>query len=99
MYSNPALIRLRNVLRSAGILRLIQTNPFYRRISSGYESRFDAAMMASLEPGMCVFDIGANVGYYTKKFAEAVGPAGEVHAFEPVPAAAAKVREIQDQYP
>ncbi len=99
MYSNPALIRFRSALRTAGILRLIQTNPLYRYISQGYESRFDAAMMASLKPGMRVFDIGANVGYYTQKFAEAVGPTGEVHAFEPVSASAAKVRELQAQYP
>lgn len=98
MYSNPALIRLRSVLRSLGILRLIQTSPVYGWISQGYESRFDAAMMASLKPGMRVFDIGANVGYYTQKFAEAVGPTGEVHAFEPVPASAAKLRELQQQY-
>jgi FkbM family methyltransferase len=98
MYSNPALIRLRSALRSLGILRFIQTSPVYGWISQGYESRFDAAMMASLKPGMRVFDIGANVGYYTQKFAEAVGPTGEVHAFEPVPASAAKVRELQQQY-
>ncbi len=43
---------------------------------SGYESRFDAAMMTSLKPAMRVFDIGANVGYHTQKFAEAVGAHG-----------------------
>ena len=67
MYSNPALIRFRSALRSVGILRVIQTSPLYRWISQGYESRFDAAMMASLKPGMRVFDICANVGYYTPK--------------------------------
>lgn len=64
MYSNPALNRLRNALRSAGVLSAIQTSPFYKLINQGYESRFDQAMMKSLEPGMRVFDIGANVGYY-----------------------------------
>jgi FkbM family methyltransferase len=88
MYSNPALIRLRNALRSAGVLRAIQTSPFYRLINQGYESRFDQAMMNSLEPGMRVFDIGANVGYHTEKFADRVGPSGSVLAFEPVPASA-----------
>ncbi|MCT0200801.1 FkbM family methyltransferase [Synechococcus sp. CS-1325] len=63
-------------------------------INQGYESRFDAAMMDSLEPGQCVFDIGANVGYYTKKFADRVGPTGSVHAFEPVPASAAMISEL-----
>jgi FkbM family methyltransferase len=60
---------------------------------SGYESRFDQAMMNSLEPGMRVFDIGANVGYYSKRFADRVGPSGSVHAFEPVPASANAIRE------
>jgi len=94
MYSNPALIQLRNKLRRVGILRAIQTSPFYRLINQGYESRFDAAMMASLEPGMRIFDIGANVGYYTEKFADKVGATGSVHAFEPVPASAAVIREL-----
>jgi FkbM family methyltransferase len=38
-----------------------------------------------IEPGMSVIDAGANVGQYTLVAAERVGPAGEVHAFEPVP--------------
>ena len=56
-------------------------------------------MMASIEPDMSVFDIGANVGYHTTKFAEAVGSSGEVHPFEPVPASIAKLRELQSNYP
>ena len=70
------------------MLRAIQISPFYRLINQGYESRVDEAMMKSLEPGMRVFDIGANVGCYTEKFADRVGPSGRVHAFEPVPASA-----------
>lgn len=99
MYSNPALIRLRNALRSAGVLRTIQTSPFYRLINQGYESRFDQAMMNSLEPGMRVFDIGANVGYYTEKFADRVGPSGSVHAFEPVPASASVIKGMMAARP
>lgn len=34
--------------------------------------------------GMTVFDVGANVGYYTLQAAARVGPRGQVHAFEPV---------------
>ncbi len=35
--------------------------------------------------GDWVIDVGANVGFYAKRFAELVGPEGRVLAFEPVP--------------
>ena len=50
-----------------------------------YES-FEAELIARLaQPGSCVLDIGANVGYYTALLARAVGPDGSVTAFEPEP--------------
>lgn len=39
-----------------------------------------------LQAGDWVIDIGANVGHYTKKLSDIVGPMGRVIAFEPVPA-------------
>ncbi len=39
-----------------------------------------------LKPGDWAIDVGANVGHYTKKFSDLVGPSGRVIAFEPVPA-------------
>jgi FkbM family methyltransferase len=45
-----------------------------------------------LKPGMVVFDVGANIGYYTLIFAERVGCEGEVHAFEPTPPLAERLR-------
>jgi FkbM family methyltransferase len=36
-------------------------------------------------PGDWVVDVGANVGHYTKRLSELVGPRGRVLAFEPVP--------------
>lgn len=51
----------------------------------GYEARFDNAFQAALAPGDCVWDVGANVGYYTMLFSERVGTNGAVVAFEPSP--------------
>ena len=42
--------------------------------------------MGAIQPDDCVWDIGANVGFYTKLFSERVGPQGRVFAFEPSPA-------------
>lgn len=39
-----------------------------------------------IQNGDHVLDLGANVGYHTRKFAEEVGDTGLVHAFEPNPA-------------
>jgi len=41
--------------------------------------------LSLLEEGMCVADIGANIGYYTLLAARAVGRGGRVYAFEPTP--------------
>lgn len=39
-----------------------------------------------LSPGDWAIDVGANIGHYTKRFSDLVGPTGRVLAFEPVPA-------------
>lgn len=44
-----------------------------------------AAFVREVLPGYTVFDIGANVGYYTILASRLVGPQGMVAAFEPVP--------------
>jgi len=46
-----------------------------------------------LRPGDVVADVGANVGQYTLLAATAVGPAGAVHSFEPVPSTYATLLE------
>src|SRR5215472_1991138 len=40
---------------------------------------------ALLRPGDTVFDIGANIGVYTRFCSEFVGPTGQVHSLEPIP--------------
>jgi FkbM family methyltransferase len=50
-----------------------------------WEPAETAAFLAHAREGMCVFDIGANIGYYTLLAARSVGPSGLVIAFEPEP--------------
>jgi FkbM family methyltransferase len=46
-----------------------------------YEDRFADVLLASIRPDDCVWDIGANVGFYTERFSKL---ARHVIAFEPV---------------
>ncbi|MEO8056642.1 MAG: FkbM family methyltransferase [Acidobacteriota bacterium] len=50
-----------------------------------WEPSETSAFLAQLREGMCVFDVGANIGYYTLLAARTVGPSGRVYAFEPEP--------------
>lgn len=50
-----------------------------------WEPSETAAFLAHAREGTCVFDVGANIGYYTLLAARAVGSSGRVYAFEPEP--------------
>lgn len=50
-----------------------------------YEWDKRATFERVVRPGNVVFDVGANVGFYTLLASELVGPAGRVFAFEPLP--------------
>jgi FkbM family methyltransferase len=50
------------------------------------EPRIQQALTDALAPGMTVYDIGCNVGFFTIIAARAVGPTGRVLGFDPVPA-------------
>ncbi len=56
-----------------------------------YERRETTAVRRWLRPGMCVVDVGANIGYYTLVAARRVGPSGKVFAIEPSPYAAERL--------
>ena len=51
-----------------------------------FEKEEGRLLCALLQPGGVMFDVGANIGYYSIGAALCVGPAGQVHAFEPTPA-------------
>lgn len=58
-----------------------------------WESWLTLFFVRFLKPGMVAIDVGANFGYYTCIFAEAVGATGRVIAFEPVPSTAHLLRQ------
>jgi FkbM family methyltransferase len=49
-----------------------------------YEIEKQAAVRRLVKPGMKVFDVGANAGFYALAFARLVGESGHVWAFEPL---------------
>lgn len=61
-----------------------------------HEPALQRALMAQLRPGQVVYDVGAHVGFFSLIAARAVGPEGQVYAFEPMPANAAIIRELAE---
>jgi FkbM family methyltransferase len=79
--TNRTVIALRNVGRAVGLNRVVGA----LRNTGRYEDRFQSAMLESVRPGDVVWDVGANVGLYSKMFAERAGAEGRVFAYEPSP--------------
>ncbi|MEY3368297.1 MAG: hypothetical protein RI973_1452 [Bacteroidota bacterium] len=52
-----------------------------------------------VKPGFTVIDIGANMGYYTRIFAQLVGKTGKVIAIEPVAPFYRAMKKVADKYP
>jgi FkbM family methyltransferase len=76
--------------RAAAASRLSRTGVGKRLIVSVYDfykERFEAKAAEALRtwarPGTTVIDVGANMGFFTVRFARWVGPAGRVIAVEP----------------
>ncbi len=57
-----------------------------------YERMLETVYRAALRPGDIAVDIGAHVGRHTLPMAKAVGSAGKVFAFEPLPSIYAELR-------
>lgn len=56
---------------------------FAKYKSIGGEKQFLTALLALIQPGDVVYDIGANVGVFTVFFAKRIGERGKLLAFEP----------------
>jgi len=52
-------------------------------LGGAYEPHVSAAFRRNLKPGMRVFDVGANIGYFTALALACVGSSGHVWAIEP----------------
>ena len=64
-----------------------------------YQSDLVALMERVLRPGDSFIDVGANVGYVSAIALSLVGRKGQVHAFEPVPQYADRLRHVQQDNP
>ncbi|WP_198028137.1 FkbM family methyltransferase [Bradyrhizobium murdochi] len=90
-YANPLLIQIRSLAQQLHILRPIAR--IYRRLfSEAYEQKFRDLLLTNIREGDLVWDVGANVGLYTRLFADRVGGNGKVIAFEPSPRAFAQLQ-------
>ena len=83
-YSSPIFIKLRIFGQKLGILRPA-VRLVRRLFNLSYEDGFDKQMMNLISANEVVWDIGANVGYFTTKFSEKIGSVGKVIVFEPTP--------------
>src|SRR5713226_2293354 len=77
--TSAAAIKTRHLLRKTGITKIVMR---YLR-AHDYEALLTAAMHRSIKPGYCVWDVGANVGHYSRLFSEWTGQHGSVYALEP----------------
>ena len=66
------------------LLQLLKRIRYLSAVRSFWSPESDV-MVALVEKGDYVLDIGAYVGWYTRVLSEAVGPDGFVHSFEPIP--------------
>ena len=68
------------MIRKLGLVPLLDRFRSVRRV--GYEDAFSRSLLVEIRPSDCVWDVGANVGYYSQRIASR---ASLVVAFEPVP--------------
>jgi FkbM family methyltransferase len=65
---------------------------FLRYLTGDAEPEVQQTLSELLSPAQVVYDVGANIGFFTLLCARLVGPGGSVYAFEPMPRNAATLR-------
>ncbi len=76
------------VLEAVQGFHTMPDDPFWFRfelLTGRHEPETGAQLKRLIKPGMTVLDIGAHVGYYTRRASDIVGANGRVIAFEPNP--------------
>jgi FkbM family methyltransferase len=71
---------LRKITRKLGLNSII-----FKLLYKGntYEELFDNYFSQKIKEGYCVYDVGANMGYYSLIFSKLAGSSGSVISFEP----------------
>ena len=64
----------------------------YVFVTGSYEEPTVNLLPALVGPGDLVVDVGANIGFYTLRLAQLVGPRGTVVSFEPMPHALSRLK-------
>lgn len=82
-----ALIRLHSGAQRAGLLSTGPGRAVFEHAYGFYKAWIEAGAVEQLrtlaQPGSTVIDVGANIGFFTRRFARWVGPEGRVIALEP----------------
>jgi FkbM family methyltransferase len=90
---------LRVVARKLGVIGHLHRIKVALFGEKNYEEAFEKALLSEIKSGDVVYDIGANIGEYTEKFALQVGATGQIIAFEPSPSATAQIIQRCQNYP
>jgi len=87
--AQAALLRLFAAAAKTGLLQSRLGQWAFERSYDVYKEIIEARLIDRLRsfvpPGTTVIDVGANIGFFTRRFARWVGPDGKVIAIEPEP--------------
>jgi len=94
LMTNKIVIFIRKIFRFLYINKLISKLLY----SSIYEQKFSTFIMNSIKTCDVVWDVGANLGFYSIQFAEVTGNEGIVYSFEPSPQNIIILKEAVKKY-